>query len=152
VPVITEPLTDLPARFEQLGSTQSNVGRMVDAGVRVAIGGFSASNQPRYAPQQAGNLVALNKLPGATGLTWGEASPRSARSRPRSPGSAAARACSGKARSATSSVGRRSARSQLGAAAGVHRRHRAAARQSPDPPARTLSHAQEGDLPKAYER
>src|SRR5690606_8310819 len=26
-----------------------------------------------YAPQQAGNLVALNRLPGASGLTWGEA-------------------------------------------------------------------------------
>ena len=73
VPVVTEPLTDLPGRFEQLGSTQSNVGRMVDAGVRVAIGGFAGDNQPRYAPQQAGNLVALGKLPGATGLTWGEA-------------------------------------------------------------------------------
>jgi imidazolonepropionase-like amidohydrolase len=73
VPVITEPLTDLPARFEELAATQSNVGRMVDAGVRVAIGGFAASNQPRYAPQQAGNLVALNRVPGATGLTWGEA-------------------------------------------------------------------------------
>jgi imidazolonepropionase-like amidohydrolase len=73
VPVITEPLTDLPARFEQLGSTQSNMGRMVDAGVKVAIGGFAGDNQPRYAPQQAGNLVALGKLPGANGLTWGEA-------------------------------------------------------------------------------
>ena len=73
VPVITEPLTDLPARFEQLGSTQSNVGRMVDAGVKVAIGGFTGGNQPRYAPQQAGNLVALNAVPGADGLTWGEA-------------------------------------------------------------------------------
>jgi len=73
VPVITEPLVDLPARFEQLGSTQSNVGRMVDAGVKVAIGGFAGDNQPRYAPQQAGNLVALNRLPGASGLTWGEA-------------------------------------------------------------------------------
>jgi len=73
VPVITEPLTDLPARFEQLGSTQSNVGRMADAGVKVAIGGFAGDNQPRYAPQQAGNLVALNRLPGASGLTWGEA-------------------------------------------------------------------------------
>ena len=73
VPVITEPLIDLPARFEQLGSTQSNVGRMVDAGVKVAIGGFAAGNQPRYAPQQAGNLVALGRLPGASGLTWGEA-------------------------------------------------------------------------------
>jgi imidazolonepropionase-like amidohydrolase len=73
VPVITEPLTDLPARFEELAATQSNVGRMVQAGVKVAIGGFAASNQPRYAPQQAGNLVALGRLPGATGLTWGEA-------------------------------------------------------------------------------
>ncbi len=73
VPVITEPLIDLPVRFEQLGSTQSNVGRMVDAGVKVAIGGFDGDNQPRYAPQQAGNLVALNSLPGASGLTWGEA-------------------------------------------------------------------------------
>ena len=73
VPVITEPLTDLPARFEQLGSTQSNVGRMIRAGVKVAIGGFIGDNQPRYAPQQAGNLVALNKVPGASGLTWGQA-------------------------------------------------------------------------------
>lgn len=73
VPVITEPLTDLPTRFEELAATQSNVGRMVRAGVKVAIGGFAASNQPRYAPQQAGNLVALNRVPGATGLTWGQA-------------------------------------------------------------------------------
>lgn len=73
VPVITEPLTDLPASFEQLGSTQSNVGRMVAAGVKVAIGGFDGDNQPRYAPQQAGNLVALGKVPGASGLTWGQA-------------------------------------------------------------------------------
>ncbi len=73
VPVITEPLVDLPSRFEQLGATQSNMGRMVDAGVKVAIGGFSGDNQPRYAPQQAGNLVALGRVPGASGLTWGEA-------------------------------------------------------------------------------
>jgi imidazolonepropionase-like amidohydrolase len=73
VPVITMPLVDLPASFEQLASTQSNVGRMVRAGVKVAIGTFSSMNQPRYAPQQAGNLVALNKIPGATGLSWGQA-------------------------------------------------------------------------------
>ena len=73
VPVITEPLVDLPARFEQLGATQSNMGRMVDAGVKVAIGGFMGDNQPRYAPQQAGNLVALSRVPGASGLSWGEA-------------------------------------------------------------------------------
>jgi len=73
VPVIAVALNDLPAQFELLGATQSNVGRMVDAGVKVAIGRFYDMNQPRYAPQQAGNLVALNKLPGASGLSWGEA-------------------------------------------------------------------------------
>ena len=73
VPVVTVPLTDLPVSFEDLGATQSNVGRMVKAGVKVAIGNFTGMNQPRFAPQQAGNLVALNKVPGATGLTWGQA-------------------------------------------------------------------------------
>lgn len=73
VPVITMPLRDLPAEFETLAATQSNVGRMKQAGVKVAIGMFTGGNQPRYAPQQAGNLVALNKLPGAAGLSWGEA-------------------------------------------------------------------------------
>lgn len=72
VPVIADGLTDLPARFEQLASTQSNIGRMRDAGVEVAINA-SAMEQPRYLPQFAGNLVALTSLQGATGLTWGEA-------------------------------------------------------------------------------
>ncbi|MFM5893264.1 MAG: amidohydrolase family protein [Novosphingobium sp.] len=71
IPVLATPLTDLPNSFEQLGSTQSNVGRMKAAGVKVALGDFG--DQPRYAPQYAGNLVALTKLPGASGLTWGQA-------------------------------------------------------------------------------
>ena len=71
VPVVATPLTDLPGQFEQLASTQSNVGRMVAAGVKVALGAFG--DQPRYAPQYAGNLVALTKMPGATGLSWGQA-------------------------------------------------------------------------------
>lgn len=73
VPVIANALNDLPAQFEQLAATQSNVGRMHAAGVKVAIGRFFDMNQPRYAPQQAGNLVALTKLPGASGLSWGAA-------------------------------------------------------------------------------
>ena len=65
VPVIAEPLTDLPAQLRAARPRPSrNVGRMVDAGVKVAIGGFAGDNQPRYAPQQAGNLVALTRLPG----------------------------------------------------------------------------------------
>jgi imidazolonepropionase-like amidohydrolase len=71
VPVLATPLLDLPASFEQLGATQSNVGRMAAAGVKVALGAFY--DQPRYAPQFAGNLVALTRVPRATGLTWGQA-------------------------------------------------------------------------------
>jgi imidazolonepropionase-like amidohydrolase len=71
VPVLATPLNDLPARFEQLGATQSNVGRMAAAGVKVSLGAFF--DQPRYAPQFAGNLVALTRVPGASGLSWGKA-------------------------------------------------------------------------------
>lgn len=75
IPVITDPLDDLPVSFEQLAATQSNVGRMVDAGVKVALGTLDGGtgNQPRNAAQFAGNLVALQKIPRANGLTWGEA-------------------------------------------------------------------------------
>jgi imidazolonepropionase-like amidohydrolase len=75
VPVIASALNDLPATFELLGATQSNIGRMKDAGVKVAIGMINDrdSHQLRYTPQYAGNLVSLQKVPGATGLTWDEA-------------------------------------------------------------------------------
>ncbi len=71
VPVLATPLNDLPASFEQLGATQSNIGRMAAAGVKVALGAFF--DQPRHAPQYAGNLVGLTKVPGATGLSWDKA-------------------------------------------------------------------------------
>ena len=71
VPVFATPLTDLPGSFEKLGATQSNVGRMKAAGVKVALGAFF--DQPRYAPQYAGNLVSLTKVPGASGLSWNQA-------------------------------------------------------------------------------
>ena len=75
MPVIADPLDDLPTGFDQLAATQSNIGRMRDAGVTVAIGRMSGGTgeQPRNARQYAGNLVALSRVPGATGLTWGEA-------------------------------------------------------------------------------
>lgn len=74
VPVIADPLENLPASFEQLGATHSNVGRMAAAGVKVALGGLTGGiTGPRTAPQFAGNLVALGRVPGATGLTWGQA-------------------------------------------------------------------------------
>ncbi|PZT88550.1 MAG: amidohydrolase [Citromicrobium sp.] len=72
VPVIADGLDDLPQGFDQLGSTQSNVGRLVKAGVRVAINA-SAMENPRNLNQYAGNLVALGQVPGADGLSWGQA-------------------------------------------------------------------------------
>lgn len=75
VPVIASALNDLPATFEMLGATQSNIGRMKDAGVKVAVGMINDndSHQLRYTLQYAGNLVSLQKVPGATGLSWDEA-------------------------------------------------------------------------------
>lgn len=73
VPVLASGLADLPDRFELLAATQSNVGRMTAAGVKVGLGGFFDGDQPRHAAQFAGNLVGLARVPGATGLTWGQA-------------------------------------------------------------------------------
>ena len=75
VPVIASALRDLPSSFEQIAATQSNIGRMRNAGVHVGIGMINDDetrnlfNQRQY----AGNLVALNNVPGATGVPWGEA-------------------------------------------------------------------------------
>ncbi|MCO4091094.1 MAG: amidohydrolase family protein [Sphingorhabdus sp.] len=75
IPVIASALNDLPSTFEMLGATQSNIGRMKDAGVQVAIGMINDrdSHQLRYTTQYAGNIVSLQYVPGATGLTWDEA-------------------------------------------------------------------------------
>ena len=75
VPVLASALSDLPYGFEDLAATQSNIGRMKDAGVKVAIGMINDrdAHQLRYSVQYAGNLVALNKVPRATGLSWDEA-------------------------------------------------------------------------------
>ena len=75
VPVIANALTDLPASFEQLAATQSNIARMRNAGVQVAIGMINddEARQVRLSRQHAGNLVAIGKVPGAAGLSWGQA-------------------------------------------------------------------------------
>src|SRR5205085_7387429 len=77
MPVIANALNDLPASFEQLSATQSNIGRLRAAGVTVAIGMLNddEARQVRLSTQYAGNLVALTHVPGATGLTWSQAFP-----------------------------------------------------------------------------
>ncbi|MEO6256072.1 MAG: amidohydrolase, partial [Sphingomicrobium sp.] len=64
IPVIASAVNDLPASFEQLAATQSNVGRMAAAGVKVSIGMID-DNDTRYLFEQrqyAGNLVALRNV------------------------------------------------------------------------------------------
>ncbi|HEX3424337.1 MAG TPA: amidohydrolase family protein [Sphingomicrobium sp.] len=75
IPVIASALVDLPESFEEIASTQSNIGRMKAAGVNVSIGMINDDDAHKlfYERQYAGNLVALRKIPGATGVTWGEA-------------------------------------------------------------------------------
>jgi imidazolonepropionase-like amidohydrolase len=75
VPVIASAVNDLPASFEQIAATQSNVGRMRAAGVNVSIG-MVDDNDTRnlfMERQYAGNLVGLQRIPGAAGVSWGEA-------------------------------------------------------------------------------
>ena len=75
VPVIASALNDLPEQFESLASTQSNVGRMKAAGVQVSIGMINDNDarQAQQTTQLAGNLVAVSRMPGATGLDWASA-------------------------------------------------------------------------------
>jgi imidazolonepropionase-like amidohydrolase len=75
VPVIASALNDLPEAFEKLGATQSNIGRMKNAGVKVAIGMIDDrdAHQLRYSVQYAGNLVSLGNVPRASGLSWNDA-------------------------------------------------------------------------------
>jgi hypothetical protein len=75
VPVIASAVNDLPASFEQIAATQSNVGRMKAAGVNVSIGTIDDSDTRNifWERQYAGNLVALQRVPGATGVSWGDA-------------------------------------------------------------------------------
>ncbi len=75
IPVIASALNDLPSSFERLAATQSNIGRMRAAGVDVAIGMIDDDDSRNLFNQRqyAGNLVALGNVPGATGVSWGEA-------------------------------------------------------------------------------
>ena len=75
IPVIASPVNDLPASFEEIAATQSNVGRMRSAGVNVSIGMIDDSDTRNLfmERQYAANLVALQRVPGAAGVSWGDA-------------------------------------------------------------------------------
>jgi imidazolonepropionase-like amidohydrolase len=65
VPVILDPLQDLPQRFEQLGATLENAARLHAAGVTIAFS-IADSHNARNLKQSAGNAVAY-------GLPWAAA-------------------------------------------------------------------------------
>jgi len=65
IPVIASAVNDLPASFEQIAATQSNVGRMKSAGVNVSIGMIDDNDTRNLfmERQYAANLVALQRVP-----------------------------------------------------------------------------------------
>lgn len=62
IPVVLNPLDNLPGSFESLGATQANAARLHAAGVKIAFVGRGTHNA-RLLPQYAGNAV-------ANGLSW----------------------------------------------------------------------------------
>lgn len=57
MPVILDPLADLPRDFDHLGATLDNAARLQRAGVRIAFSGLQSGNA-RLIRQLAGNAVA----------------------------------------------------------------------------------------------
>lgn len=59
IPVIIDPFSNLPERFEQLGASQQNAARLISAGVKTAFAHLGDdSHQSRLVLQSAGNAVA----------------------------------------------------------------------------------------------
>jgi imidazolonepropionase-like amidohydrolase len=68
IPVILNPVLNLPSQFEDLGATQANAARLAAAGVKIAFyDPPSGSHNLRLLPQLAGNAVA-HGLPYAAAL------------------------------------------------------------------------------------
>jgi imidazolonepropionase-like amidohydrolase len=67
IPVIVNPLNNLPDRFEILAATLENAGRLSNAGVAVSIADpGEATHNSRFIQQLAGNAV-------ANGMPWADA-------------------------------------------------------------------------------
>ncbi|GLK52429.1 amidohydrolase family protein [Maricaulis virginensis] len=69
IPVIVDPLEDLPSSFDSLGASLQNAARLQDAGVDVAYSTAPTADgyfNARLVPQHAGNAV-------ANGVPWDEA-------------------------------------------------------------------------------
>jgi len=75
VPVVLDPLVNLPGSFDQLGASLENAARLHRAGVRIAFTYFNdGTHNARKVRQAAGNAVA-NGLPWEAGLAAITANP-----------------------------------------------------------------------------
>jgi len=75
VPVLIDPLVNLPGNFDQFGATLENAARLHEAGVRIAFTmSGDSSHMARKLRQAAGNAVA-NGLPWDAGLAAVTANP-----------------------------------------------------------------------------
>lgn len=70
IPVILQPLLDLPNSFEALGTTLQNAVRLQKAGVRIAFSGTAALEAQPY---NVGNIAMLAGIAAANGLSQEEA-------------------------------------------------------------------------------
>ena len=63
VPVVLEPLLDLPGTFDQLGATLANASRLQRAGVPILFTHFSAGTNQAHKVRQGAGVAVANGLP-----------------------------------------------------------------------------------------
>jgi imidazolonepropionase-like amidohydrolase len=63
VPVVLEPLLDLPGTFDQLGATLENAARLQRAGVPILFTHFSAGTNQAHKVRQGAGVAVANGLP-----------------------------------------------------------------------------------------
>jgi len=70
IPVVLNPIYDLPQDFDSLGSTSSNAARLAQAGVTVAFYGSPSFGEGPYG---VGKIAALGGIAASNGMPWTEA-------------------------------------------------------------------------------
>jgi hypothetical protein len=75
VPVILDPLVNLPGSFDQLGASLENAARLQRAGVRVAFTNFNDGTHNARKVRQAAGVAVANGLPWEAGLAAITANP-----------------------------------------------------------------------------
>lgn len=75
VPVVLDPLVNLPGSFDQLGASLENAARLHRAGVRIAFTNFNDGTHNARKVRQAAGIAVANGLPWEVGLAAITANP-----------------------------------------------------------------------------